>query len=110
LEKATAPRSTPAIMAEVALACSALRTSIAASAKKLPSSKKEVLAGHVSAEHSCRRGEGSHPPPVSLAPWLLAHIAACVRLFTPILRKMFATWTLTVASAAPTSRAMTLFG
>jgi hypothetical protein len=38
LLKATAPRPTPAILAAVALASTALRTSIAASARKSPSS------------------------------------------------------------------------
>ena len=41
-------------------------------------------------------------------PWLIPQIAACVRFWTPILRRIALTWTLTVASAMSILRAMHL--
>ena len=45
---------------------------------------------------------------IASVPWFIAQIAACVRFWTRILRKIALTWTFTVASAISIFRAMLL--
>ena len=90
---------------------SALRDALAAGGNSggLSSRMDEVAMGGVISPAE-RKGAGALLSVEHLSePLLIAHMAACVRLTTPILRRTALTWTLTVVSAIPRSRPMALF-